>query len=105
MNISDGLGLNANHGYVKFSDHENWAAVPNGSFITFYQYPDLVKLEDPTDVNNDGIYVVGISLETNEINEFVDVYSSFWDVQHHDDKFHLDFEFDGHHLNLSLNFL
>lgn len=95
--IGVGTLVNANAGYIKFSDHENWAAVPNGSFINFYdsgdivnpktgfnepRYPELIKLEDPTDANDDGVYVVGISSTIKKIpNEYVDGYFSFWDLQ------------------------
>ena len=46
-------------GYLVFPYHENWEAVPNGSLILIYEkYAEGFPLEDPSDLNGDGIYVL-----------------------------------------------
>lgn len=93
--ISNGSLVNANAGYFQFSNIESWAEVPNGSFITIYDsgytfdektkekiyyYPSLVAQEDPTDINNDFKYIVGIQSNVEGgINEFFDGHYSLWD--------------------------
>ena len=52
----------ANLGYLRFSEHDQWAAVPNGSLIVILPEGDIDGDElpelDPSDQNQDNVYVL-----------------------------------------------
>lgn len=51
-------------GCFRFKNDPNWACVPYGSIIVIYNHADinpLVPPNDPTDANNDGVYVLPIN--------------------------------------------
>ncbi len=61
-------------GHIRFKNVANWAAVPYGSIILIYNPADkntsITQADDPTDANNDYVYIVPIQssntyIETN----------------------------------------
>lgn len=63
VSLSD-LGISP--GYVRFTNNDGWARVPNGSIITIYQgnhklSSNLITLNDPEDTNKDFNYVVALN--------------------------------------------
>jgi len=58
-----GAGVAAGH--YRFAINDNWKAVPFGSIILLYNNADkntsITLPDDPTDANNDGIYIIPIS--------------------------------------------
>ena len=69
---------NISPGFLRFTNHENWAAVPNGSIIHIYeskhpQNDQVSNLDDPTDENEDYLYIL------NESNiEYFSAHESSW---------------------------
>lgn len=56
------IGINS--GYLIFSHHPNWEAVPNGSLIVIYPpggHHPSVPAEDPTDDDGNGVYVLPVN--------------------------------------------
>lgn len=53
-------------GYLQFQFHDNWAAVPNGSLIVIYEEgtQQFALVDDPTDQNQDGVYVLSANDES-----------------------------------------
>ena len=67
--LQDGSTIHVDTGYIKFADHSNWAAVPNGSIITIYEpshslNEGLAEIDDPTDSNSDYNYIVSAENST-----------------------------------------
>lgn len=63
-----GSGNGIASGHLKFANHQNWECVPAGSIILLYNPSDVntsISLaNDPTDSNNDGVYVLPITTGT-----------------------------------------
>jgi len=63
-------------GHLRFAIHSNWACVPAGSLILIYNSSspnvNISLADDPTDSNNDGVYVLPVTsspyLEANTSN-------------------------------------
>lgn len=57
-----GTGQGIAQGHIRFSMNANWSCVPYGSIILLYNAGDknttIVAADDPTDANNDNVYVV-----------------------------------------------
>lgn len=60
---SSGNGIASGH--IRLAVHSNWQCVPVGSIIVIYNPSDknasITQLDDPTDSNNDGVYILPIS--------------------------------------------
>lgn len=60
-----GSGNGIATGHVRLAQHTNWACVPTGSLIVLYNNgdpnPALTLANDPTDANNDRVYILPIS--------------------------------------------
>ena len=60
---SNSIGIDK--GFLMFNHDENWEAIPNGSLILLYEETDgseeYLPLDDPTDANQDGVYVLSAS--------------------------------------------
>jgi len=65
-NNLDGIGINP--GYLTFSEDTAWSNVPVGSLIVLYSHlqqpPPNMPPSDPSDTNDDGVYVVPVEDET-----------------------------------------
>ena len=77
--LADGSSLNIDAGYVRFANHNNWAAVPNGSIITIYESghsfnSGIASISDPTDANQDFNYILNLDNTT-----YFTGHSSQWD--------------------------
>ncbi len=63
VNFYNKQQIGIDNGYLIFSHHPNWEAVPNGSLIVIYppgnEHPS-VPADDPTDSNQDGVYVLPV---------------------------------------------
>jgi gliding motility-associated-like protein len=63
-----GSGNGIASGHLKFANHQNWQCVPAGSIILLYNPADVNTsisiANDPTDSNNDGVYVLPITTGT-----------------------------------------
>jgi len=59
-----GSGQGIASGYVRFDSVATWACVPSGSIILLYNggdvHPAITLPDDPTDANNDKVYVIGL---------------------------------------------
>ena|GEM_PF-5437343 len=78
-NLIIGSTLNIDPGYIRFSNHQNWASIPNGSIITIYESRhalnnSVTSLDDPTDINGDFHYVLGL-----ENSVYFNGYTTTWD--------------------------
>lgn len=73
--IASGSGQGIAAGCIRFANVANWAAVPYGSIILVYNEKDkatsITMADDPTDANNDKVYVLPASSSLLERN-FVD---------------------------------
>ncbi|WP_118975031.1 T9SS type B sorting domain-containing protein [Taibaiella koreensis] len=58
-------------GCYRFASDANWSCVPYGSLIVIYNSGDLnpsMPADDPTDANNDGVYILPVSSPLLELN-------------------------------------
>ncbi|WP_118952013.1 T9SS type B sorting domain-containing protein [Taibaiella helva] len=58
-------------GCYRFKDDPNWSCVPYGSLIVIYNSGDLnpsMPADDPTDANNDGVYILPVNSPLIELN-------------------------------------
>ncbi|WP_118975660.1 T9SS type B sorting domain-containing protein [Taibaiella koreensis] len=57
-----GAGQGIAIGHMRFTNDPNWSCVPYGSIILLYnsgdKNPQIVQADDPTDANNDHVYIV-----------------------------------------------
>lgn len=70
-------GMGIATGFMRFKNDPNWSCVPYGSLILIYNDGDknvnITLADDPTDANNDGVYVLPASSPLLEQNPAVPV--------------------------------
>jgi len=65
-NFNCGVGNGIASGHLRFAIHSNWACVPAGSLILIYnpgsnKNVNITLADDPTDANNDRVYVLPVN--------------------------------------------